>query len=211
MKIMKKLNNRGFLLVETVIVSVFVLTIFVMIYQNSLPLMSEYQQRIRYDDMNTVYAAGLIRKFFLSHSDYASLIEDVDEHGYRLISCSDVKEEMQSTCKALFHELGIYNGTDATFQFNNGKAYNTSRIFITDWDISDDFLKQNNLPKGIVDYVRYLQKQDQDIVTDYRILLSRGVPYNEEKIGDEGVETFQNIELYYANLAFADSTRDHDS
>lgn len=202
---MKKLNNRGFLLVETVIVSVFVLTIFVLVYQNSLPLMSEYQQRIRYDQLDTVYATGLIRKLFLNSSDYESLIQDVDVHGYRELSCNDLISEQRGVCKVLFRYLGIYNETDASLSLKNGKTYNMSRVFITNWDISSKLLESNRLPKGFVEYISYLRKENQESLSDYRILLSRTVLSEEDVLNNNQViEKSQDLEIYYANLAFKD-------
>ena len=61
----KKLNNRGYMLLETLIVSVFLMTIFTLLYTNLFPLVGEYD---RYKDYNTVeatYIAHWMRKFAL--------------------------------------------------------------------------------------------------------------------------------------------------
>ena len=42
---MKKLNNKGFILAETLVVTVFLMIIFTMLYTNYYPLMGEYQKR----------------------------------------------------------------------------------------------------------------------------------------------------------------------
>ena len=41
---MKLLNKKGFALVETLIVTTFVMTIFIFVYQNLVPLIGEYEK-----------------------------------------------------------------------------------------------------------------------------------------------------------------------
>lgn len=52
---MKKINNRGFVLAETLVVSVFIMTIFTIIYINFYPLIGEYEKREFYDDIDSKY------------------------------------------------------------------------------------------------------------------------------------------------------------
>ena len=51
---MKKINNKGFVLAETLIVTVFVMTIFTLLYVNFFPLLGEYAKREFYDDIDSV-------------------------------------------------------------------------------------------------------------------------------------------------------------
>ena len=52
---MKKINNKGFVLAETLIVTIFVMTIFTIIYINFYPQIAEYQKREFYDDVDSKY------------------------------------------------------------------------------------------------------------------------------------------------------------
>lgn len=58
---MKKLKNKGFVIVETLIVAAFVLGIFTFIYVNVIPLIGIYEQRNTYDDLESVYNIDTIR------------------------------------------------------------------------------------------------------------------------------------------------------
>lgn len=58
----KKLNNGGFVLVETLIVSVFVMSIFSILYNNFFPLIGEYEKREVYDDVDAKYATYWIKR-----------------------------------------------------------------------------------------------------------------------------------------------------
>ena len=53
-----KNNNSGFVLAETLVVTVFLMAIFVMIYINYLPLVGEYEKRETYDDVDGKYAVN---------------------------------------------------------------------------------------------------------------------------------------------------------
>lgn len=59
---MKKNNNHGFVLAETLVVSVFLLVIFGMLYSNFYPLIGEYEKRENYDDVDSKYAIYWIKK-----------------------------------------------------------------------------------------------------------------------------------------------------
>ena len=52
---MKKMNNKGFALVETLIVSAFVMGIFSLMFTNFYPMIGEYEKRENYDDIDSVY------------------------------------------------------------------------------------------------------------------------------------------------------------
>ena len=50
-----KLNKKGFVLAETLVVAVFMATIFTIIYVNFYPLIGEYEKRENYDDLDSKY------------------------------------------------------------------------------------------------------------------------------------------------------------
>ena len=60
---MKLLNKKGFILVETLIVTLFVLTLFILVYQNLVPSLGEYERMSSYENYGKVYSLFLrIRK-----------------------------------------------------------------------------------------------------------------------------------------------------
>ena len=60
---MFKMNKKGFVLVETLIVTVFVATIFTVMYTNFFPMFGEYERREKYDDIDSIYSSDLNLKF----------------------------------------------------------------------------------------------------------------------------------------------------
>lgn len=61
---MFKLNKKGFALVETLIVSVFVATVFTIMYTNFFPMFGEYERRERYDDVDSIYRTFVLKRTF---------------------------------------------------------------------------------------------------------------------------------------------------
>ena len=66
--------EKGFMLLETLVVTVFIATLFAFIYQNTIPLFGEYKQRMKYDDIDSVYAADLFRQMLLADYNYNDLV-----------------------------------------------------------------------------------------------------------------------------------------
>ena len=66
---MKNLNNKGFVLAETLVVAVFLVTVFSIMYNNFYPLIGEYEKRETYDDVDSKYAIYWI-KAMVQDKDY---------------------------------------------------------------------------------------------------------------------------------------------
>ena len=64
---MKMLNKKGFVLVETLIVTAFVVTLFIIVYQNVIPYIGEYEKMSSYDDVDSVYASNLMKQVISLH------------------------------------------------------------------------------------------------------------------------------------------------
>ena len=66
---MKKLNSGGFVLAETLVVTVFIMTIFTILYSNFFPLIGEYEKREHYDDVDSKYKVYWLKNF-IQHPSY---------------------------------------------------------------------------------------------------------------------------------------------
>ena len=110
---MKKINNKGFVLAETLIVSVFLMVMFTMIYSNFYPLIGEYEKRETYDDVDGKYTAYWIKKIVESNG-YRIGTEDIkmmNMYGYIRFECSDVTTDnnQREMCINLVNSLEINN------------------------------------------------------------------------------------------------------
>ena len=120
---MKKINNKGFILAETLVVSVFLMVIFAMIYANFYPVIGEYEKRENYDDVDGKYAAYWIKRMIESDAynitsqsspidpSIPNNIENIkmlNRLGYFRFDCSDLSNESQrNMCQDFVKELGV--------------------------------------------------------------------------------------------------------
>ena len=101
---MKKFNNRGFMMAELLAVAVVVLVIFTVLFTNFVPTKGEYEKRIEYNDVESLYAnyylkVLLLRYFYndgsrinltLNSDNYLTIIEDglcLSNYSYGDFSC----------------------------------------------------------------------------------------------------------------------------
>ena len=91
-KVNGKLNKKGFLLAELIVVGVFVLTLFTFIFVNLVPLVQEYDIRENYDTINGVYNANLIRNMIISDDNFSNVLGIIKstgatEYPYSSVQC----------------------------------------------------------------------------------------------------------------------------
>lgn len=63
---MKKSNNKGFMLAETLIVSTLVVTVLIYIYMQFMNIYNSYQNSFDYNTVDGLYGASNIRSFLLT-------------------------------------------------------------------------------------------------------------------------------------------------
>lgn len=113
---MKKLNDKGFVLAETLIVTVFILTIFTMIYTYYYPIIGLYEERETYDDVDGKYVAYWVKQLIendsynFNNGENEQLRKNQMNHlGYIRFECDDVSENdnRRKICKNLVNALEI--------------------------------------------------------------------------------------------------------
>ena len=132
---MKKINNnQGFVLAETLVVTIFLMVIFTTIYSNLYPLIGEYEKRETYDDVDSIYSIYWIKKIIEDSSyDFTTRPENLtslDLRKYIRFTCDDVSEvnDKRDFCKKMLKELEV-EGCD-----NTG---NNCNIFLTPYQIGN--------------------------------------------------------------------------
>lgn len=132
---MQKLNKKGFALVETLIVSVFVMTIFTIIYTNFFPMMGEYERREGYDDIDNIYKTYLIKKMIESKyftntgkNEFTSISSSTPIKEYTS-NCNQFTTDGASYCPILLKEVDSvkiyyakYNLTELKNAIRNGNS-----------------------------------------------------------------------------------------
>lgn len=161
---MKKLNNKGFILAETLVVSVFLMIMFTMIFSNYLPIIAEYEKRETYDDVDGKYTAYWFKRLIETGYKKASSTPASDDlvsltpETYIQFSCNNIVEEnsQRAMCFQLLKELEIA-ADDANKCYKSGEG---CHIYITNYDISklQDDIRLNRdaydkIPSHEIDYI----------------------------------------------------------
>lgn len=146
---MKK-NNKGFVLVETLVVTVFVMAIFSVIYINFYPLAGEYERREFYDDVDSKYGAYWMKRFIQgsAYDFYRSggPADTISSNKYITFKCSDLTV-----------------ATEAAYCSNLWSRLNIKQAIVTDYDLTafkqklqDDDSLANSLGSSFTSYLEYL-------------------------------------------------------
>lgn len=150
---MKKINDKGFVLAETLVVTVFLMTLFAMIYSNFFPLIGEYEKRETYDDVDSKYGVYWLKKMI--ESPIYDVTGDTDretsmnEFGFVRFNCQDLTDaDYVTICKDIVKSL-LINGCD--------KRGDNCDIYITKYRIGKTNDRENIWFKNIVaeNYKRY--------------------------------------------------------
>ena len=204
-KKMMKLNQKGFVLAETLIVTLFVMVIFSMLYSNFYPLLAEYEVREGYDDVDSKYAVYWIKKTIEDASyvdnNIPKLLDGSIANKYIQLNCNNVLEanEKRNNCKALMKDLGV-DGCNA--------AYSSCKVYITKYEIGPknkldteiyfkNKVKENAGGKFDSDFQAYISTLPNYKVpslnnAEYRVI---AVFSNKDDNGEELYKSYATIEV----------------
>mgnify|MGYP000543121859 CR=1 FL=1 len=170
---MKK-NNKGFVLAEAIIVSVFVLGMFTYLAMNVIPLISRYERVVNYDNPQEIYLANTLYEEMLN-------VEDINSDSDIELSIENTnngtEEEPNLTCT----RKGACTGSD-DFYTKLGKALKIEAIYTYDTgkdcgDIEND--------KGLKNYCEYYIKrkigEEKNITKAFMIKFSGDKENNSNK------------------------------
>ena len=178
MKDKKVLNKKGFILVETLIVGVFIMGIFSLLYTNFFPLIGEYERYKDYDTVESTYIA----------------------HWGRMIALKGLPESVYTTASTSGYlditDCSLYTVSDgqnscAAFKTMN----NISKIYLTSYATTNfkNFVKDNNsFSRSFREYISYLPTYSKNTSKTpasgyYRVII--------EYVSDDEYK-YSNIELF---------------
>lgn len=167
---MKKLNNKGFVMTETLVVAVFIMGIFGIMYNNYYPLIGEYERREVFDDVDSKYGAFWVKRF-IQHSSYNLSLDmrnAINSNGYTMFSCDNISNDYRKTmCKKLVRELEVKDHSSQP------------KIYITKYNLETfkNYVKADTdyatFSGGFSDYVNFLPIYKVPSLNDaaYRVLI----------------------------------------
>ena len=127
-----KINKKGFVLAETLIVTVFVMVIFTVIYLNYYPILGKYQQREYYDDVDSKYYTYWLKRFIqdddiITQSTWNRIVSNVEATGGYELKCVQPVNE-STNCSDI---TSNYRKFFATYLEETGNT----RIFISKYNL----------------------------------------------------------------------------
>lgn len=130
---MNKMNNKGFLLAESLIVSTFVLTVLIYLFAQFKNLMIEYKKSYIYNSVEDIYNLGSVASFLTKNKIIIEKSQKIYEKGY----CTNIiPSNLKKTCT------------------NLGESINADYILFTDSNMEDIKNNENNYNQDIIDFVR---------------------------------------------------------
>ncbi len=140
------MNKKGFVLVETIVVSVFVLGLFTFIIANIIPLIGEYEKESDYDSIESIYSAHMIRKMILkSENQRIVSLATLPTEGYYMFEGDDICYYLTNInyCKKLLSRDFL----------------DVKKIILTNYTITNDFKKRSkNFDRASSEYISQMQK-----------------------------------------------------
>lgn len=181
-----KLNNKGFVLVETLIVSVFIASILAVLYNNFYPLMGEYEKREVFDDIDGKYATYWVKRIIqhdstvlpancqLTQLEQGCDLTDLSKGlCYCRFSCEMVgTESMKAMCHELIKKTQIKNKVNTADDLTDDEP----EIYITTYNL-EKFKKyvdeKGGISGGMQRYLKFLPNYKWDSLNNakYRVLV----------------------------------------
>lgn len=196
---MKKIDTRGFVIVETIIVAVFIIGICTFLFANFLPLIADYERVSNYDTVTAKYKANEVRKMLLREIEANSNVVNIftgipSDKGYKRYENYDTTNNGVTTIyNALCAEIGSpsYAGSRNYCNKLLSKDYlNVKEVIITSFKLGK--IKQNiksesgnRALKEYIDYLPSYSKYSSKYDDYYRLI----VVFNDGQMA--------NIEVHY--------------
>ncbi len=195
---MLKLNKKGFALIETLVVTVFVATIFSMMYTNFFPMMGEYERRETYDDIDTIYKTYLIKRM-LEDSNFSEFKKNISN----LKTSSPYYKEIFSAQYDPVYNKGeinmksqdIINSCNKLTTISESRTYcqnlfteiKATKIYLASYNITNlkkEIKKGSTVISGIDnetrEYINTLPYYINEDICNYRIIVKYAKELNKE-------------------------------
>lgn len=164
---MKKSNNKGFMMAELLAVVVVVLVVFTVLYTNFLPTKGEYEKRIEYNDLDSMYSLYYLRFYILKNIRNNNSKVALNNNGYEDLLMQD--SDGNITCNAKYSSV-----IDNISCNDLVKRLNIKSAIITKY-------KPNDYTGDLKDYLNFLDIKDSSNEL-YRITIKTNTGYASSKL-----------------------------
>ena len=119
-------NKKGFVLLETLVVTIFTLIIFTLLYTSTVPLLGKYKDLSYYNDIDITYDLYYLKRLIKNDSNY----NNINNSSYQSIKCTDLEDA--NTCNSYFNALNIKKNDELVYldlkKLNANKKYLSNDI-----------------------------------------------------------------------------------
>jgi len=124
---MQRLNKSGFILTETLVVSVVLLISFIFVFTQFLNIFAQYQTFELYNNVDSLYVAKNIDSF-LKEDNYNNVINALNSAGrpyYDFTNCSTLIFSFTDLCTALIQRADVSRALFTNYNITNLKDFHT--------------------------------------------------------------------------------------
>ena len=152
------MKNKGFVLSETLVVTIFVMIIFTLLYTSTVPLLGRYKELSYYDDLDTTYDLYSIKKMIVNDANFST----IKSNNYTKLECFNNTIADSNKCNKLFQSLNIDSLDEVIFikkdqkqsVINDNDISLTVKEYLEYIDVDSDILVLQN--DGYVSYIRII-------------------------------------------------------
>ena len=158
--------------------------ILILIFANYLPMMGKYEQKERYDDIDSVYHTYLIKNM-LEYTNTSTLSRPTNSNNYVGIDCNIYNNtEYLDYCQNLFSSTGVYSIILTTYDIKSFKSHISTNL-------------NNGLSDYILSLANYNTEKSNPQNYTYRIIVQFKHVINDESSSDN-VNNKENNNVYYS-------------
>lgn len=169
---MKKSNNKGYMLVETLVATTIIVTALLFLYVQYSNITKNYRESFSYNTTNNLYGAYNLKKYILEDG-YNTLVEELENHDYvDITDCSSNYFVDEDYCEVLISSMEI------------------KQVFFTTEDVSNIDFEVNDAFKSFIKKIVY------DDVEEHRLLIE----FNDETFATVLVSKLPAREYVVKNL-----------
>ena len=106
-------NKKGFVLIETLVVTIFTIFIFTLLYNCVVPLLGKYKELSYYDDLDTTYDLYYLKEYIRKDANY----ELIELENYQEITCDSLTNKEE--CLNIYDFLDIKPTDEVLFLNTN--------------------------------------------------------------------------------------------
>lgn len=156
---MKKINNKGFMLVEVLVVSVFVSSVLVVLFSQFKKINNSYDVSFKYNTVDNLYLLENVKN---------RIVTNVYEHQYDNYVTQLNNNDNPKTY------LNIYNVENTctlnAYDCELLKKANVKSIYFTNSSAKEDMLKDTNISLEFRGYIKYMNFNVEDATYDYFLI-----------------------------------------